>query len=213
MRLIRVTPPSGDVVSLAEAKTHLRVDGSDDDDYIGNLVAAATAYVDAESGWLGRALRPQTWNYMLDSFSPDHRRRWHCAFARHDRHDEVELPYPPLISVDAITYVDANNVQQTLLPATYDVLGAGDRGALRPALNHTWPTVANRADCVTIRFTCGYADTSDTPPKMTVPKPIWQAILLIVGQWYRTREAVGQAQNVELPFATMALLTPFREFA
>jgi hypothetical protein len=37
--------------------------------------------------------------------------------------------------------------------------------------------------------------------------------LLLVAQWYRTREAVGQAQNVELPFAVNALLSPYRIFA
>jgi uncharacterized phiE125 gp8 family phage protein len=220
MRLVRVTAPPGDVVSLADAKTHLHVDGSDDDAYIASLVAAATAYIDAGAGWLGRALRPQTWNLIRDSF--------HFADLPTDRHGGVMdfnhlryhaggfgfvLPFPPLISVDAITYVDTNNVTQTLDTALYDVLGIGDRGELRPAFNQSWPVTSWRRESVTIRFTCGYADTSDTPPKSTVPTPIWQAILLLVGHWYVTREAVGQAQNVELPFAVNALLSPYRVFA
>jgi hypothetical protein len=70
---------------------------------------------------------------------------------------EIVLPFPPLISVDAITYVDAGNATQTLDPASYDVLGLGDRGTLRPAFNKVWPATSWRRESVTIRFTCGYA--------------------------------------------------------
>lgn len=58
---VLVQGPSGWPVSLQEAKTHLRVDTSDDDVLIQTLIEAATAHLDGFSGTLGRAIMPQTW--------------------------------------------------------------------------------------------------------------------------------------------------------
>lgn len=61
LRVELVAGPSLPVVSLDEAKAHLRVSHDDEDDLIRGLIAAATAYLDGLDGVLGRALSPQTW--------------------------------------------------------------------------------------------------------------------------------------------------------
>lgn len=58
-----ITPPTGPVVSLADLKAHLRVDGADEDTLIASLEAAAVAYLDGWGGVLGRAILPQTWEF------------------------------------------------------------------------------------------------------------------------------------------------------
>lgn len=64
-----ITPPTDAVVSLGEAKAHLRVMHDDEDRYIGNLVETATAYLDGLDGVLGLALGPQTWRAVFSEGS------------------------------------------------------------------------------------------------------------------------------------------------
>jgi hypothetical protein len=56
-----INPPTEPVLTLADAKPHLRVDHNDDDSLITALIAAATARLDGRDGILGRWLRQQTW--------------------------------------------------------------------------------------------------------------------------------------------------------
>ncbi|ACL56988.1 head-tail connector protein [Methylobacterium nodulans] len=58
MSPIVVTPPAP-IVTLAQAKRHLRVEHDDDNGYISDLVEVATAWLDGPDGWLGRALGEQ----------------------------------------------------------------------------------------------------------------------------------------------------------
>jgi uncharacterized phiE125 gp8 family phage protein len=46
MALTQVIPPSGLAVTLADAKAHCRVDGTDEDGLISSLIVAATQYVE-----------------------------------------------------------------------------------------------------------------------------------------------------------------------
>lgn len=65
MRLTRIVAPSGPVVTLAEAKAHLRVDHDDDDGHITGCVLAAEGHLDGPFGTLGRCLVDQTWQASL----------------------------------------------------------------------------------------------------------------------------------------------------
>ena len=92
MRVVVVTPPEP-VVSLEEAKLHLRVDGDGEDTRISSMIEAATTEIDGPDGWLGRALSRQTL----------------CAFPAPcdwrllgDGRYGFELPYPPTRSQDAV---------------------------------------------------------------------------------------------------------------
>jgi hypothetical protein len=61
MSLSLLTGPTIELVTLAEAKEHLRVSGSEEDNLITSLILGATAYMDGWRGVLGRAIMPQTW--------------------------------------------------------------------------------------------------------------------------------------------------------
>lgn len=159
-----ITPPTEDVVTLVEAKAHLRQTGNDYDDLIRALIASAVAQIDpAGGGWLGRALRPQTWELRGDGFP--------CG--------RIELPYPPMISVDSVKYYDGDGTDTTMVADTdYRVLGGGiAKSYVAPVYNGAWPSsVRCDAESVRVRFTSGYARTS--PDSM--PAPIKQAVLLAI---------------------------------
>ena len=61
MTPVLVTPPTAEIVSLADMREHLRVDHQDDDVLITGLMAGAVAHLDGWRGVLGRAIMPQTW--------------------------------------------------------------------------------------------------------------------------------------------------------
>lgn len=44
----------------------------------------------------------------------------------------------------------------------------------------------------------------------TLPEPITQAILLLVGHWYNQRESVSGMQMYEVPMGVEALVKPYR---
>lgn len=198
MRVLVITPP-GELVSLDDAKKHLRVDHEDDDAYITGLVAAAVAWLDGPAGWLGRALGIQTLELVTDRFG-DGCRTW------------IDIPYPPLIDIVSINYINSDGVETTLDPDAYEVA----LGQLRPKWGGTWPSTRYQSDAARIRYRAGHSKLNgDTPPVLVddLPSPVKVAILMLVGQWYQNREPVVLGATVEqLPFAVEALLSSFRVY-
>jgi hypothetical protein len=203
--LRHVTPPLAEPVALDEAKVHLRVDTAADDALVMRLITAARGLVEAQ---LRRALVEQTWELSLDAWPGQcqpqyarlplgHRER---AWLGQATVAEVVLPLPPLISAGPITYLGPDLVLNTLDPTTYRV-STGTPGRIRPAPGHSWPRLARVMDAVTVRFIAGYGDPDQ------VPECLRQAILLLVGHWYQSREAViSGATAAELPLAVQTLL-------
>ncbi|MBM3545282.1 MAG: hypothetical protein FJX44_12470 [Alphaproteobacteria bacterium] len=187
---VRITPPAGYPVTLAEAKDHLHVDDGDSNSRIAFLIAAATEKLDGWNGELGRCLITQTWRVDFDRFPCDPR---------------LDLPFGPVQSV-TVKYSAAENVEQTFDPAKYGL----HEDALGPFLaladtEGAWPGTYARRDAVRITIVAGYG-TADS-----VPEPIKQIILFVVGHWFTNREGVVMGQSpVELPMAIAELLVNYR---
>jgi uncharacterized phiE125 gp8 family phage protein len=170
MKLALVTAPSGDVVSVSDAKAFARVDLADEDSLMTSLVAMATQNLDGRDGLLGRALLTQTWAATFD--------RFHCNRPLH-------VPLPPCQSVTSVTYIDRNGATQTLDPASYRVAGIGtpDGATIEPALNAAWPDTAFFRDCITVTFVAGYGNAASS-----VPEAIKTAIKMHAGALFEGRE-------------------------
>jgi uncharacterized phiE125 gp8 family phage protein len=190
MALTRVTAPAS-IVTLAEAKAHLRVDGTDEDTLITALIAAATAHLDGADGILGRALATQTWELAADAFPDDG--------------GPIRLPLPPLRSVISVTYRDPDGVSQVMPAQDMQVDTRSQPGWIAPV--DTWPDTDDTINAVIIRFEAGYGDAS------AVPGPIKAALLLMIGDLYRFRETatMGAGSHEMRPSASAAaLLSPYR---
>jgi uncharacterized phiE125 gp8 family phage protein len=125
----------------------------------------------------------------------------------------IDVPKPPLISTVllpvAITYVDTAGASQTLATTQYRIDApsgpTAGRGRIEAAYGVTWPSLQGVLNNATVTFWAGYGVSGDT-----VPRPIRQAMLLLIGHWYRNRESVAFGVTAsEIPQAVKSLLTPY----
>jgi len=201
MPLTLIQPPSDDVITLEEAKAHLRVDHSDDDELIERLIKGTVNLLDpAGGGWLGRALRPQVWRLSGDGFPTGYAGSGYGRNFR--RYDEIELPYPPLIAVDSFVYDDANGVEQELIEGThFRVIPSGPKNKARvlPIYNGAWPSsVRGDVESVRIEFSAGYPVASGDDPE-SLPEPIRVWLLMKLGTLYEHRDEMSAPQSAALP--------------
>ncbi len=186
MRVVVVTPPEP-VVTLAEAKAHLRVRHSVEDALIEAYVAAATAHIDGPDGWLGRALGDQ----VLDAYADVFR-------------DCMRLPFGPVTEIISVKYLAGTGEEVTVLPTEYELRG----WLLGSAFGKRWPSVLSHPEAVRIQYRAGY---------VKLPSPIRAAILLMVGDMYANRETVTVgtgtgAATIPMSATVQTLLSPFRVF-
>lgn len=197
-RRVRVVEPPQPIVTVDEAIAHLVEVPTEDRSYVESLVLAATTWIDGPSGWLGRTLGVQTLEYVLDAFETDA-----CS-------DTISLPYEPLIDVVSVTYVDESGATVTMPANEY----ALTLGGLRILDDADWPSTDDVPGAVKIRYRAGYGKlTAGDPPVLVnnAPPPIKVAVMMLVAQWYRSREPAVIGGSVEtLPFAVEALLSPYR---
>lgn len=198
MSLVLISPPTQDVVTLAEAKEHLRVDANDDDTLIGRLIGQVVASLDpASGGTLGRALRPQTWELRLAEFPL-------CP---------IRLPFPPAIEIESIKYDAADGAEQTVAGSDYRLIGQGAFQPVRLSLSYgaSWPAARYSEEAVRIRFVAGY--DADDEGGDRLPTAIKVAALLMIGDLYENREtvAVGAVSSkIEMSAPVEQLLLPHR---
>lgn len=182
---VLITGPEDSVISLQRAKDHCRVDHNTEDELIQAQIFAATSYLDGCSGILGRALLTQTWRSDFASFD-----------------DPLRLPLAPVQSV-TVSYIDVNGATQTLASSSYYLL-VDDLGPVIQARSGiTMPEVFDRPDAVSVTGVYGYASPD------AVPEAIKQAMLLIIGDFYKSREARIEMGIVDNPTVDR-LLAPFR---
>ncbi len=159
--LTRTSSQSGLAVSLDEAKNHLRVSGSDQDEPITLLIESATEQLERD---INRGILATTWQQAMYSFPASG--------------DKIDLMMGMNTNVSSITYVDTDGVTQTLSPSLYSY--SAGRGCVFNTSPDGWPDVSTESvgDMVFINFSCGVADSG------CVPRLMKQAILLEVGRGY-----------------------------
>lgn len=187
MRVVVITPPKP-LVTLEEAKRHLRADGDDDDTLIQGYIAAASGHIDGPTGRLSRSIGRQTLEARFD-----------CTAAGPAA---LKLPYPPHVEIVSVSWLDGNRQAVEGNPADYEMIG----DTVYPIVSAPWAGMLARREALSVRYEAGYD---------VIPQPIKAAVLLMVGDLYANREtaiAGNSAAAVAIPMTTTveALLSPFR---
>ncbi|KAB2910823.1 MAG: hypothetical protein F9K29_24030 [Hyphomicrobiaceae bacterium] len=188
MALVLTSGPEIEPVTLAEAKAHLRVDGTAEDVLISSLVVTSRLHIEAA---LGLALITQGWSYFIDAWPPG---------------PHVVLPLRPVQSITGVRIYSPDESVETLPADTYLLDGQNVPARLirRGAL--AWPAPRRTANAIEIAFVAGYGNAA-----ANAPAPIRQAILILVAHWYEHREPVHiGAPTVALPQMATELLLPYR---
>ena len=175
-------------VTLAEAKSHLRITHAEDDAYITTLITAVRGLFERLTR---RAVPKQDVVLALDAF-PGMRMPWwdgevDGALASYQRR-AIDLAMAPTISVTEVASYDLTNTRLVFASTNYFLEKADPNIPGRICLNigAIWPVNLRRADAVEILFKAGYENGS-------VPAEIRLAILMLLAHLYANR---GEADDV-----------------
>ena len=123
-KIINITQPSIEPVSLDELKAHMRIDASNDDAGLATYIAAARSAVEQRTR---TRLMNQTVELVRDDF-PEYRR-------------DLSMMLGNVRSVDSVKYRNANG-DETTMPATDYVSVVDVAPAVVRTKKRVWPTVS-----------------------------------------------------------------------
>jgi uncharacterized phiE125 gp8 family phage protein len=172
-----------EIISLARAKKHLRIEPSftDEDDMIEAYISAA---IEASENFIGGHIIEKNMTLKMDAFDGD-----------------VVFEAFPLQSIQSVQYYPLDSeVLTTMDPSAYDLTSTGAK-VFTLRFKETVPKTAERFDAVTIIVKIGN-------PAAKTPKAIHQAILLQVADMYERREDRSEV----IATAAMSLLRPYKKY-
>lgn len=156
---VQFTPGSLEVLTLENAKKHLRVDINDEDELIQSYIDASV--INCEN-FIGGHILPGS------------------LVLTYDRFDNLfEFEAFPLKSITSVNYY-ASDVETTLDASKYALTKQNDK-VYQLRFKEDTPSTDTRYDAVTITVSCGF-------PGDVIPKPIIQAIKLQLSDMYEIRE-------------------------
>ena len=170
--IVVVDTSPAEPVSLEMVRQHCRVVSTDEDDLLRFYLSSARDFVSAETGMV-----------LVRSTIRERFSKWRAG-------DLLELTAWPAMGISSIVYYDANGELEILAPEAYRQ-AFDHRPAAIISIAEGWPSFAiNRPDAITVTYTAGF-----DPASRPAPEAAKQAILLLVGHSYRTREAVVVGSN------------------
>jgi uncharacterized phiE125 gp8 family phage protein len=176
------TAPVNEPWTLAEVKSYLKIDDSNEDSMLNTLIKGARMV--AES-YLNQGLITQTVTEKLDKLG----------------NPTIYLSVSPVLAVSSFQYANSENTTATFAATDYVVDTFSKPARLNLGYGKTWPTLYGNINDVTITYTVGYGTESSA-----VPFQIRQAILLMVADTYENRQDYVR----KLPTASQYLLDQYR---
>ncbi len=181
MFIVKAGPPEAEIVSLAAAHTFLRTglspgDDVPSDELINSLIGAAREYAETYTG-KSLAKKPyvqvhDAFPYYIDTiqsrdaYPPSYYSAPRYSSTLWNYGQQIKLLYPPLISVEKITYVKTDGSDHELMSGTdFQVDPVSECARVFPLPGGTWPACLYCANAVRIFFTSGYeVQSTEEPP-------------------------------------------------
>jgi hypothetical protein len=209
-RYTAYTNAATDYLSLADAKTHLRVTSSSDDTYISGLISMA---IEACSNYLGYSVRKATAKYGFDSFTG--------SPAMVNPINGTNIPsgnYLRLntrcLAVNSVSYVnDSQSVtsfDSSAWLASPDPMGSYSRNIF---IEDAPTSITDDTIKYIVEVTEGFnpVGTSSVDPDTILPATIKHAALLLVAQYYDNRQSITNGSfNSEMVLGFHYLLDPYK---
>jgi uncharacterized phiE125 gp8 family phage protein len=186
MTLFRTVAPDAEPVTVAELKAHLRIDGSQEDGLLGDLIRTARSEVEQATGC---ALLSQDWRLILDAWPVGN-----CVLLR----------CSPVREILAVTVYGADGGATVLDPAQMLLDGVS-----RPArlLFEAPPQPEQALNGIEIDFRAGFGEAATD-----VPDLLKRAIVVLAGHWFEFRASFAPSdQPVSYPPGYERLVAPFRQ--
>lgn len=180
--------PAQEPVSLARAKTFLRIEDAAEDGLIETLVSAARLHVESITG---RAMIAQTWRIVLDAFPAG---------------GVVKLPVSPVTAISAVRAYDEAGEAVNLDAGIFALDAFVTPACIRvPDIVPGLPRL-RAARGIEIDFLAGFG-----PEPEDVPGDLCQALLTLVAHWYEHRDAVIVAgSGAVVPAGFDRLVAPYK---
>ncbi|MEM7303627.1 MAG: head-tail connector protein [Pseudomonadota bacterium] len=185
MSLTQIAGPALEPVTVVELKTHLRVETSDEDAFLNDLVRTARQQVEAMTG---KSLITQQWLQVVDG------NRLNAL---------ISILPSPVRSIDSLTINAADNTTSVLSPGDYSADLISDPARLKINSSLVGARCFNGLE---IRVTTGFGDLPTD-----VPDGLKRAIVVLAGHWFEHRTEAEYRTGT--PAGLDLLLAPYQRLS
>jgi uncharacterized phiE125 gp8 family phage protein len=187
MGWVQTTAPASEPVTTAEFKSFAKVDISDDDTLIAEIIKGSRQWCE---DFQNRAYVNASWTLDSSGFPSSNA--------------PLELHPSPLSSITSIKYYDLDNTLQTWSTSNYEVDTSVEPGRIRPVDTVDYPDTYDRLDAIEVIYVCGEGSSGSS-----VPEREKIAVKQLGLQMYdmRTPQVTGAALH-DVKFTVESLLWP-----
>jgi uncharacterized phiE125 gp8 family phage protein len=168
MNISIISDSRNEPITVAEAKTHLRIDLSNEDIYIGKLIRSARESVE-------RYCNISLTEKVIEQYF-------------HTIGNKIMLPMPPLIEVTKFYYYNDAYTEYEMNNSIYKTITLNnlEESAIVLKGGNAWSTYTSQYG-IKLKLKVGFNSSST----LTIPEELITEILNLVAYWYENRESEG----------------------